>query len=221
MAWAACRQSSHSRPPLRVCTLALPSPCTQQQTALKGSATFRRAFSAQTQPIKECLQFRGKPDPVYGEEPYKRVRDAATAALSAIYNTPAASTQGGMGRSMQGFGGTGGGGGGGVVNAVQPGPPVSTGRMQGIGSTYTGPAKKSGILAGAWNAAAAGFKAGMASSGVTPAAPSQTPGRSLPPGVQPNAQWSYASNRGGDTRCVGLLGRCLPLRGAAEARASP
>ena len=170
-----------------------------QMTSMKGSATFRRAFSAQTAPIKACQQFRGKPDPVYGEEPFKRVRDAAAAALTAIYNTPAPSA-GGMGARMQGFGGNGGGGGGGgAVNTVQPGPPVSSGQMQGIGGTYQGAQKKKGILAGAWSAAAKGFQQGM--SGVTPAAPSQVPNRSLPPGVQPTQQWSYASNRG-DPRCV-------------------
>jgi hypothetical protein len=38
-------------------------------------------------PIKECIQFRGTPDPIRGDELNKRVRDAAREALDAIFDS--------------------------------------------------------------------------------------------------------------------------------------
>jgi hypothetical protein len=44
-------------------------------------------MAKKTEPIKECLQFRGPPDPLRGDEIYQRVRDAAQEALDAIFDS--------------------------------------------------------------------------------------------------------------------------------------
>jgi hypothetical protein len=47
--------------------------------------------------IKECLQYRGPPDPLRGDEPYEKVRTAAKEALDAIYSdTPSSSMEHGQ-----------------------------------------------------------------------------------------------------------------------------
>ena len=95
---------------------------------------FKRTLSQDPQgisSIKEALQFRGPPDPVRGDEPYERVRNAAKEALDAIYSdTPAEQAAPSFSTSMsssygasphQQYGGAGGGGGG-------------ARRMEGIGN---------------------------------------------------------------------------------------
>ena len=96
--------------------------------------------------IRLATNFRGPPDPVRGDEPYNRVRQAAKECLDTIYSdTPTTAeqspynTSGGGGMSntygapphaqqSSPYGGGGGGGGGG-------GMPGSTGRrMEGIGN---------------------------------------------------------------------------------------
>jgi hypothetical protein len=44
-------------------------------------------MAKKTEAIKECLQFRGPPDPLRGDEIYRRVRDAAKEALDAIFDS--------------------------------------------------------------------------------------------------------------------------------------
>ena len=54
---------------------------------------FKRCLSQDPQAmaaIKDATQFRGPPDPVRGDQPYQKVRDAAKEALDAVYSdTPA------------------------------------------------------------------------------------------------------------------------------------
>jgi len=78
--------------------------------------------------IKEALQFRGPQDAARGDLLNERVRTAAKEALDAIYSdTPVEQTStsriptSSYGASPH-------------VGGVQPGPPISTGRMQGIGN---------------------------------------------------------------------------------------
>jgi len=94
--------------------------------------------------IKEAMQFRGTPDPVRGDEPNHRVREAAKECLDAVYREAPSSEQ--QATTMQSYSGGGGGissdygssphgggggggysGGGGAYNG-QPS------RMQGIGN---------------------------------------------------------------------------------------
>lgn len=105
---------------------------------------FKRCLSqdpAAMQAIKDATQFRGPPDPVRGDQPYQKVRDAAKEALDAVYSdTPADASSGGApfatsvsstsnyGQSAGGggYGGAGGGGGGGMGSGGR--------RMEGIGN---------------------------------------------------------------------------------------
>jgi len=78
--------------------------------------------------IKDATQFRGPPDPVRGDAPYVRVRDAAKECLSAIYSDSNPSEQGlsggaGLGTNY------------GAPVSGPAGMPSSTGsKMQGIGN---------------------------------------------------------------------------------------
>lgn len=95
---------------------------------------FRRAISqhpASVSAIKECLQFRGPIDPVMGDEPNLKVRNAAQEALDAVYREATtsemvmtanygASPYGGQPAAGGAYSGGGGGHGG--------------GRMEGIGN---------------------------------------------------------------------------------------
>eukprot|EP01040_Poterioochromonas_malhamensis_P007344 gene7344-7925_t len=52
-----------------------------------GRPEFKREMAKKVDVIKECLQFRGPPDPLRGDEIYKRVRDAAKEALDSIFDS--------------------------------------------------------------------------------------------------------------------------------------
>ena len=54
-----------------------------------GAPQFRRNLCRQLPAIKACLQFTGPPDPLRGDEPYKKVRDAAKEAIDAVTNDAA------------------------------------------------------------------------------------------------------------------------------------
>ena len=111
--------------------------------------------------IKECLNFRGPPDPVRGEEPFQKVREAAKEALEAVYtDTPsnemalpqtgnyggiggggASSSYGASPHSGGGYNGPpgggwggGGGGGGGSVGVGGGGAGGGPRKMEGIGN---------------------------------------------------------------------------------------
>nr|CCA20332.1 conserved hypothetical protein [Albugo laibachii Nc14] len=72
----------------------------------EGRADFKREMQRHIPVIKECLQFRGPPDPLKGDEYYRRVREAAKECLDAIYDTDTATGLGSMGISarIQGVG---------------------------------------------------------------------------------------------------------------------
>ncbi|GLD92007.1 hypothetical protein PINS_up000540 [Pythium insidiosum] len=72
----------------------------------EGRVDFKREMQKHIPTIKECLQFRGPPDPLKGDEYYRRVRDAAKECLDAIYDTDNTPGLGGMGMSarIQGVG---------------------------------------------------------------------------------------------------------------------
>ncbi|CAK4081498.1 unnamed protein product [Aphanomyces euteiches] len=53
----------------------------------EGRQDFRREMQKHVPVIKEALQFRGPPDPLKGDEYYRRVRDAAKECLDAIFDT--------------------------------------------------------------------------------------------------------------------------------------
>jgi hypothetical protein len=87
--------------------------------------------------IKEAMQFRGTPDPVRGDEPNERVRQAAKECLDAVYREAPAEPQVPTG----GYGGGGYAGPPSHSMANQYGPPPGAGgggsmqsRMQGIGN---------------------------------------------------------------------------------------
>lgn len=84
--------------------------------------------------IKDATQFRGPPDPVRGDQPFERVRQAAKEALDAIYSdTPAVdpSSSGGFGTSISSSYGNPSGGYGGAPPSSMGGGPR---RMEGIGN---------------------------------------------------------------------------------------
>jgi hypothetical protein len=82
--------------------------------------------------IKDATQFRGPPDPVRGDQPYQKVRDAAKEALDAVYSdTPASDPSSGgapFATSVSSSYGPSAGGGG-----YGGGPPGGR-RMEGIGN---------------------------------------------------------------------------------------
>lgn len=52
-----------------------------------GRLEFKRDMSRNVGPIKECLQFRGPPDPLRGDEIYKRVRNLAKETVDAVFDS--------------------------------------------------------------------------------------------------------------------------------------
>eukprot|EP00604_Paraphysomonas_vestita_P003314 CAMPEP_0174820226 /NCGR_PEP_ID=MMETSP1107-20130205/3911_1 /TAXON_ID=36770 /ORGANISM="Paraphysomonas vestita, Strain GFlagA" /LENGTH=696 /DNA_ID=CAMNT_0016035147 /DNA_START=1922 /DNA_END=4012 /DNA_ORIENTATION=- len=55
--------------------------------------------------VKECLQYKGPPDPLRGDEIYKRVRDAAKESLDAIFDSQMPMTTSAVSNRIQGIGG--------------------------------------------------------------------------------------------------------------------
>ena len=98
--------------------------------------------------IKSCLQYRGRPDAVHGDELYDRVRVQAKETLDAVYSDdPSSSSMGGGGGGMSsmgsggygqpssgGYGGYGGGGGGGGGMSHSAPPQGGARKMEGIGN---------------------------------------------------------------------------------------
>jgi len=52
-----------------------------------GRPDFKRDFARLTEPIRDCLQYRGPPDPLRGDQIYRRVQEVAKEALDAIYDS--------------------------------------------------------------------------------------------------------------------------------------
>eukprot|EP00752_Nemacystus_decipiens_P013398 g11863.t1 len=98
-----------------------------KHVCMKGRAEFKMSMQREAHLIKDCLIFSGPPDPLRGEEIYRRVREAAKETLDAVFaeNPPpgaiTAPTRYASGNRIEGFGsgaadgynGGGGGGGGG------------------------------------------------------------------------------------------------------------
>ncbi|CAI5728330.1 unnamed protein product [Hyaloperonospora brassicae] len=72
----------------------------------EGRVDFKREMQKHIPTIKECLQCRGVPDPLKGDEYYRRVRESAKECLDAIYDTDNTPGLSGMGMSarIQGVG---------------------------------------------------------------------------------------------------------------------
>ncbi|OQR89081.1 hypothetical protein THRCLA_09933 [Thraustotheca clavata] len=58
-----------------------------KQVCREGRGEFRRDMQKHVPLVKEALQFRGPPDPLKGDEYYRRVREAAKECLEAIFDT--------------------------------------------------------------------------------------------------------------------------------------
>lgn len=86
--------------------------------------------------IKECLQFRGPPDPVRGDQPYQKVQEAAKEALEAVYSDSPSSSDAGAGPGPGTYAGIGGGG---ISGSYGVSPHASAGGMGGYGSSGGGP----------------------------------------------------------------------------------
>ena len=50
-----------------------------------GSPKWRRAWQRNTDKLRDAQQFRGPPDPIYGDAPYQQVRKAAKDAMHAVF----------------------------------------------------------------------------------------------------------------------------------------
>lgn len=101
--------------------------------AKTGRMEFRRALQRQNEAVKQCLQFKGPPDPLRGDEPYRKVKDAAKDALEAMFDSTPAAAGGGAGAAMSSrITGMSGGG------APQPNYPP-TGGSGGGGPNYPPP----------------------------------------------------------------------------------
>ncbi|EER07496.1 conserved hypothetical protein [Perkinsus marinus ATCC 50983] len=130
---------------------------------VQASMDFRKRIQRRADVVKSCRMYRGPVDPLRGDAPSKAVREEAEAALKMIFNEAAASVgsqesrqatvpYSGLHDRIKGFGSTTEGGppppnawGGAppppqqqqpipYPGGVYPGPPVSTGRMQGFGN---------------------------------------------------------------------------------------
>jgi hypothetical protein len=99
-----------------------------KQVARGGRIEFRRALQRQNAAVKAEQSFKGPPHPLLGDEPYRKVRDAAKDALEAMFASepaPSHSSQANqMGNRIAGYSGGSGGGGGGSDPRF---PPPSSG----------------------------------------------------------------------------------------------
>lgn len=92
-----------------------------------GRPEFKREMARNIDAVKECLQYRGPPDPLRGDEIYKRVREIAKETLDAIFDSQMPVTTSAVATSnrIQGMGGG------------DAGPARSTGNgSNGTGSSF-------------------------------------------------------------------------------------
>jgi hypothetical protein len=78
-----------------------------KHVCIKGRPDFKKIVQRNMEHVKACLTFTGPPDPLRGEEPYKKVRQAAKEAIEAVYadgNQYAANAAATYGGRIQGFG---------------------------------------------------------------------------------------------------------------------
>lgn len=97
-----------------------------------GRPEFKKEMGRNVNPIKECLQYRGPPDPLRGDEIYKRVRDAAREALDAIFDSqmPVTTSSVAAANRIQGMGGD-------YVPTDVQRPSASTGMLSNIVSSIS------------------------------------------------------------------------------------
>ncbi len=102
-----------------------------------GRNEFRRTIQRHVEAIKACQSFKAPLDPLRGDEPSRKVKDAAKDALEAAFDTSSAATGGGSGGKMVGVGSGGGGsasgGAGGGASAGPAFPPAYPSGASGEG----------------------------------------------------------------------------------------
>ena len=69
-----------------------------------GSPNWRRAWQRNTDKLRDAQQFRGPPDPIYGDAPYQQVRKAAKDAMHAVFAQSAVDSAP-IRNKIKGFGG--------------------------------------------------------------------------------------------------------------------
>mgnify|MGYP001271159222 FL=1 len=94
-----------------------------RHVAEKGAPQFKQQMVRRLPVIKDCQQFSGPPDPLRGDEPYRKVRIAAKDAIEALTSDDYEQQP----QSMQGFSG-------GYDDGPQNYPP-QRGRMEGFGNS--------------------------------------------------------------------------------------
>jgi len=77
-----------------------------KHVARTGRPEFKKDIARNVNVIKECLQFKGPPDPLRGDEIYKRVRDLAKEVLDVLFdsNAPVATSSVMQSNRIQGIG---------------------------------------------------------------------------------------------------------------------
>ena len=80
---------------------------TMKQVARSGRGEFRRALQRHKDAVKACADFRGPPDPLKGNEPYRKVHDASKEAMEVMFEA-AGHHAGGGAHGGGGFGSAGG-----------------------------------------------------------------------------------------------------------------
>ena len=98
-----------------------------QSVCRTGRPEFKRDMGRNTDAIKECLQFKGEPDPLRGDEIYRRVREMAKETLEAIFDSQAPVTTSAVAPRISGQGH--------IVAPVEPGAPGSSNLASQHGSS--------------------------------------------------------------------------------------
>mmetsp|Transcript_16816 Transcript_16816/g.25277 ORF Transcript_16816/g.25277 Transcript_16816/m.25277 type:complete len:704 (-) Transcript_16816:165-2276(-) len=95
-----------------------------------GRGDFKKDMARNLDAVKECLQYKGPPDPLRGDEIYKRVRDAAKDALDAIFDSQMPVSSSSVASRIQGMGG-------GSEDAPAPGRNSSTQQSSSVLSGFS------------------------------------------------------------------------------------
>jgi hypothetical protein len=67
-----------------------------------GRMEFKRALQRQNEAVKACQQFKGPPDPLRGDEPYRKVKEAAKDALEAMFDSSSSQGAGSNAAALSG-----------------------------------------------------------------------------------------------------------------------
>lgn len=104
----------------------------------KGSPAFFREIARKQSSLRECLNFRGPPDPLTGDTPYSQVRDMAQQVINLMYDAPPAhSDPNALGNPYAG-GSLANASRGSFEPATQVPPAYGTGGMTSVSSTNIG-----------------------------------------------------------------------------------